>query len=149
MRQRQANHQQQKTSSDHGSLLHSAAQPQAAARDRLGQRVAQVARHALVGRGCPALQLLEHPGKALKAKGGRLAAQFVGGATPRLPVISVNGVGKGGGGSVKPSSEEPQQLLDQLRIVGALFQQAGLVRQAFLFLRTAVFRRADAGDGLP
>ena len=85
------------------------------------QRVAQVARHALVWRGRLALQPLEHTGKALKTKGGRLAAQFVGGAAPCLPVIGVNGVVEGGGRSIKSCSEESQQLLDQLRIVGALF----------------------------
>ncbi len=132
-----------------GNLLRSAAQPQVAARDRLGQRVAQVARHALVWRGRLALQPLEHTGKALKTKGGGLAAQFVGGAAPCLPVIGVNGVVEGGGRSIKSCSEESQQLLDKLRIVGALFQQAGFVRQAFLFLRRAIFRRADAGDGFP
>ena len=50
---------------------------------------------------------------------------------------------------IKSCSEESQQLLDQLRIVGALFQQVGFVRQAFLFLQTAIFRCADAGDGFP
>ena len=49
---------------------------------------------------------------------------------------------EGGGRSIKSCSEESQQLLDKLRIVGALFQQAGFVRQAFLFLRRAIFRRA-------
>ncbi len=85
----------------------------------------------------------------MKTKGGGLAAQFVGGAAPCLPVIGVNGVVEGGGRSIKSCSEESQQLLDKLRIVGALFQQAGFVRQAFLFLRRAIFRRADAGDGFP
>ena len=87
----------------------------------LGQRVAQVIWHGLAGRRRPALHLLEHPGKALKAEGDRLAAQFVGGTAPRLPVISINGVGEGDDRSIKPFSEESQQLLDQLRIVCALF----------------------------
>lgn len=87
----------------------------------LGQRVAQVIWDGPVGRRRPALQLLEHPGKALKAEGDRLAAQLVGGTAQRLPVIGVNGVGKGRRCGVKPFSEESQQLLDQLRIVGALF----------------------------
>ena len=51
----------------------------------------------------------------------RLAAQFMGGSAPRLPVISINGVGEGDDCGVKPFSEKSQQLLDQLRIVGALF----------------------------
>jgi hypothetical protein len=63
-----------------------------AACDRLSQRVAQSVRHGLVRRRRLALQLLEHPGKALKAEGDRLAAQLVGGTAQRLPVIGVNGV---------------------------------------------------------